>query len=292
VNDSLYELTSPDVQDALARSPTVVIPFGSVEQHGPHLPCGTDMMVAELIARSLAEQLNALYVPFSPYGITPIHSGYPGTISLRRETFEALLSDVCGELIQMGAERFVLVNWHEGNTPALNAVSTGLQAQRNARFYVAQACYVAQRIYRDRGGRLSHGGGIETLAILAHDAGLLRLDRVQDEMGDERVDEMRRGREVYGFVTDARELSKHGWYGNPSWATPELAETFAESVVAEIVTQLERFGIAGGREPSDRRFGKPGLSPATGESCSGPVQWRDRRGHQHARGAPGRRRQT
>jgi creatinine amidohydrolase len=246
VTHSLFQLTSPDVQNALARSPKVVLPFGSVEQHGPHLPCGTDTLVAEFIASSVAEKMNALYVPFSPYGVTPIHSGYPGTISLRRETFEALLSDVCGELIGMGAGTFVFVNWHEGNTSALNSVATALQARHEARFFVAQACYVAQRVYRDRGGQLSHGGGIETLAVMARAPELLRLDRVKDETGDERVDEMRRGREVYGFVTDARELSKQGWYGNPSWAKPELAESFRETVVSEIVAQLESFGITRG----------------------------------------------
>jgi creatinine amidohydrolase len=240
---SLHELASPDVRDVLDRSPTVVLPCGSIEQHGPHLPCGTDTIAAELIARSLAEKMKCLYVPFCPYGITPLHSGYPGTISLRRATFEALLSDVCEELIRMGAGTFVLVNWHEGNTSALNGVSTTLQAEHGARFFVAQASYVAQRVYRDEGGVLTHGGGIETVAIMAHDPGLLRLDRVKDEAGAEKVDEMRRGREVYGFVTDARELGDKGWYGNPSWATPELAEDFADSVVAAIVAQLEAFGI-------------------------------------------------
>ncbi|NIR41142.1 MAG: creatininase family protein, partial [Actinobacteria bacterium] len=80
---------------------------GSIEQHGPHLPCGTDTMAGELIGRALAERLGALYVPFGPYGVTPIHAGHPGTISLRRSTFEALLTDICDELIAMGIRRLV-----------------------------------------------------------------------------------------------------------------------------------------------------------------------------------------
>ncbi|MGH2694341.1 MAG: creatininase family protein [Actinomycetota bacterium] len=243
MNQSLYELPSPDVRDVLTASRTAVLPFGSIEQHGPHLPCGTDTMTAELIAKSLAERLDALYVPFCPYGITPIHSGYPGTVSLRRETFEALVSDVCKELIRMGAEKFLLVNWHEGNTSSLDAVATELQAEHGARFFVAQACYVAQRLYKDRGGTLSHGGGIETLGVMAYDAKLVKLDRARGEVaGAEKTDEMRRGREVYGFVTNAGELAEQGWYGDPSWASEELAEGFVKSVVDEIVAQLEAFG--------------------------------------------------
>ena len=245
---SIYELTSPDVEATLAASRTVVLPFGSIEQHGPHLPCGTDTIAAELIAKSLANRLNGLYVPFCPYGITPIHSGFPGTISLGRTTFEHLLTDVCRALIDMGAETFVLVNWHEGNTASLNAVATDLQAEQDARFYVAQACYVAQRIYEARGGTLTHGGGIETLAVMAHDARLVRQDRVEAGGGTTSapaVDEMRRGREVYGFVTDIRDVTEAGWYGDPSWATPELAETFEASIVDDIAAQLEQFMTQG-----------------------------------------------
>jgi creatinine amidohydrolase len=241
---SIHDLTSPDVDAVLARSRRVVLPFGSIEQHGPHLPCGTDTIAAELIAKSLAARLDALYVPFCPYGITPIHSGYPGTISLRRKTFESLLIDVCEELVAMGATTFVLVNWHEGNTASLNAVATDLQAKRDVRFYVAQACYVAQRIYEDRGGTLTHGGGIETLAVMAHDARLVKLDRTERDALDARVrevDAMRRGGEVYGFVTNIRDVTEKGWYGDPSWATEELAEEFDSSVVDAIVAQLEQF---------------------------------------------------
>jgi creatinine amidohydrolase len=241
---SIYDLPSPDVEATLATSRTVVLPFGSIEQHGPHLPCGTDTIAAQMIAKSLASRLNALYVPFSPYGITPIHSGLPGTISLARTTFESLLTDVCRALIGMGAETFILVNWHEGNTPSLNAVATDLQAEHAARFYVAQACYVAQRVYEDRGGALTHGGGIETLAVLAHDPRLIRRDRVDADTGtsrSEQVDQMRRGREVYGFVTDIRDITAEGWYGDPSWATPELAATFEATIVDAIIVQLEQF---------------------------------------------------
>ena len=241
---SIYDLTSTDVETTLSATRRAVLPFGSVEQHGPHLPCGTDTMAAELIAKSLADRLDALYAPFCPYGITPIHSGWPGTISLRRKTFEDLLTDVCQALIDMGAATFVFLNWHEGNTPSLNAVATDLQAAHDARFYVAQACYAAQRIYRDLGGKLTHGGGIETLAVLAHDARLVKREEVETGAGtarSEATDEMRRGHEVYGFVTNIREVTEHGWYGDPSWATEELAETFEESIAGDIAAQLDRF---------------------------------------------------
>ena len=56
---------------------------------------GTDTFAAELVAREIADRLDAVYAPFGPYGVTPIHAGHPGSVTLRRETFEALLTAVC-----------------------------------------------------------------------------------------------------------------------------------------------------------------------------------------------------
>jgi creatinine amidohydrolase len=245
---SVYDLTSPDVAAALERRPVAVLPFGSVEQHGPHLPCGTDTMAADMIARDLASRLGALHVPFCPYGVTPIHAGHPGTISLRRQTFEALLADVCTELIGMGATRLVFVNWHEVNTPSLNAVAIDLQDATEARVFVAQACYVAQRLYADDGGSLTHGGSIETMAALAYDGSLVKIDRAGRPTrppGAAEADAMRRSNEVYGFITDVAEIAEEGWYGDPSWATPERAATFPTRIVDEIAARLEEIGALG-----------------------------------------------
>ncbi|MPZ87665.1 MAG: creatininase family protein [Nitriliruptorales bacterium] len=258
---SIASLTSPDVAAVVRRSRMAVLPLGSIEQHGPHLPCGTDTMAAEAVAERLAGHLDALYVPFAPYGVTPIHAGHPGTISLSRETFESLLRDICSELHAMGVDTFVLVNWHEGNTPSLDAVATEVQDRTGATFVVAQACYVAQRIYRNEGGELTHGGGIETLAVMACDPGLLRLDRVAEPArppGAEALDAMRRSREVYGFVTDVTELAEEGWYGRPDWATADRAATFAERVAGEVLEQLKRVVAA-------RRRGTGDGSPRTGK---------------------------
>ena len=245
MNESLYDLTSPDVRERLAQVPIAVLPVGSVEQHGPHLPCGTDTMAADLVARDLARRIGALHAPFCAYGVTPIHAGHPGTVTLRRSTFEALLTDVCSELISMGARTLVLVNWHEINTASLDAIATDLQEDNDVRAFVAQACYVAQRIYADDGGSLTHGGSIETMAVMAHDPSLLRVDRAGDPTrppGAEEADAMRRSHEVYGFVTDVTEIAADGWYGDPTWATPERASTFPGAVTDELVAKLEAIG--------------------------------------------------
>jgi len=239
----LSTMTSPEAADAVARSRTAVIPLGSIEQHGPHLPNGTDTMAAELIARAVADRLGAVYAPFGPYGVTPIHAGHPGTVSLRRETFESLLHDICTELISMGVDTFVLVNWHEGNIASMNSVATDLQDRHGVTFVAAQACYVAQRLYREEGGELTHGGGIETLAVMALDLALAKVERAGEPTrppGAEAMDLMRRSHEVYGFITDVSELADAGWYGNPGWATPERAKAFVDTVADGVLERVEQ----------------------------------------------------
>ena len=237
------DLASPDVREVIARTPVAVLPIGSIEQHGPHLPCGTDTFAAELVALEIADRLGALYVPFGPYGVTPIHAGHPGTINLRRSTFEALLGDICRELIDMGIRTVLLVNWHEGNNASMDSVATELQDEYpEVTFVVSQACYVAQRIYAEDGGELTHGGGIETLAVMAYDPGLVRHERVDTPTRPDdafEMDEMRRSHETYGFITDVTALADDGWYGNPTWADEDRAKKFAEEVATASLERIQ-----------------------------------------------------
>lgn len=242
MTNNLARMTSPEAASAMARSRTVVLPIGSIEQHGPHLPNGTDTMAAELVAEEVAARLDAIYTPFCPYGVTPIHAGHPGSVTLRRETFEAVLQDVCTELIRAGAQTVILVNWHEGNIASMNAVATDLQDRYDVTFVAAQACYTAQRLYRPEGGELTHGGGIETLAVLAYDETLVQIDRVGEPTrpaGAFEMDEMRRSPEVYGYITDVTELADDGWYGNPHWADIDRSKDFTHVVASGVLAGIE-----------------------------------------------------
>lgn len=240
---SIYDLTSPEVDELIARSKTAIIPIGSVEQHGPHLPCGTDTIASEVVATALAAQLDALLVPFGPYGVTPIHAGHPGTINLRRSTFEALLTDICEDLVDMGVDRFVFVNWHEGNIASMDGVATDIQDRHPGVYVVtAHACYTAQRVYAASGGELTHGGGIEVLSVMAHDPGLVKVDRAGDATRPDHaiaLDAMRRSKEMYGYITDVTEIDEHGWYGNPRWATVDMAADFADTIAGEVAKKVE-----------------------------------------------------
>jgi creatinine amidohydrolase len=105
------------VEEYLARDDRVLLPVGSTEQHG-YLSLETDNILAERVSAEAAEPLGVLVLPVLPYGLTPAFAAYPGSPSLRFETYAALLRDLLDSLHGQGFRRFLLVNGHGGNVPA------------------------------------------------------------------------------------------------------------------------------------------------------------------------------
>lgn len=113
-------MSFPDVATALENGySTILIPCGAVEQHGPHLPLCMDADHAEALAEKLAKKLgHALIAPTIKLGCSAHHLAFPGTISLRAETFEAVCLDCCTSLARHGFKRILLFSGHIGNFPS------------------------------------------------------------------------------------------------------------------------------------------------------------------------------
>ena len=106
------------VEDYLARDDRIALPLGSTEQHA-FLSLATDNILAERVAAEAAEPLGVPVLPVLPYGLTPYFAvAYPGSPTLRLETFLAVIRDLLDSLYGQGFRRFLLVNGHGGNTPA------------------------------------------------------------------------------------------------------------------------------------------------------------------------------
>jgi creatinine amidohydrolase len=105
------------VEEYLSRDDRVVLPLGSTEQHG-YLSLETDNILAERVSAEAAQPLGVLVLPVLPYGLTPSFAAFPGSPSLRLETFAAVLRDLLDSLYGQGFRCFLLVNGHGGNLPA------------------------------------------------------------------------------------------------------------------------------------------------------------------------------
>ena len=115
----LGEMTNPEVEAFLRQSQTVIVPVGSTEQHGPHGPLLTDVLVPNEVARRAAPQVNAVVAPVINYGLSYPHKGFTGVVYLRIPTFMSLIEDVAVGLADIGFRRIVFLNGHYDNTYAI-----------------------------------------------------------------------------------------------------------------------------------------------------------------------------
>ena len=136
------ELSSPEIA-ALDRERTVlVLPLGSVEQHGRHMPLGTDTMLAHAVALAAAEKVPGVAVlPW--YGFSAHHMRFPGSITLRAETLIALCEDIVGSVVAHGFRRILIVNGHGGNAAVIDLLAATLGHRHYGRARIATLTYFA-----------------------------------------------------------------------------------------------------------------------------------------------------
>lgn len=110
------------VEDWLKNDDRCVLPLGCTEQHA-YLSLATDSILAERLSLEAAEPLGVPVFPVIAYGVTPMFTAYPGTVSLSMKTYMALLDDILTGLVQQGFSKILIVNGHGGNTPARTFVA-------------------------------------------------------------------------------------------------------------------------------------------------------------------------
>src|SRR6266536_3446463 len=126
------EMWRHELEEALRHDPVVIVPVGSVEQHGPHCPPDVDISIPFHLAVAAAQAVDDFPVLVAPpvsYGFTHYNLGFLGTITLSLETFIAMLCDICRSLKANGFERIVLVNGHGGNVAPQRAASVKLSEE-------------------------------------------------------------------------------------------------------------------------------------------------------------------
>ena len=208
-----------------------------MEQHGPHLPLGTDAFAAIALAKEAARKLNTVVVPLPLVGVSPYHLSWMGSLSFKPQTYLAVVEDICECLAQHGVEKLLFVNWHEGNSPTLRLAGSNLQQKFNFRVVVAEGHLITNHLFGER-APLTHAGGMETAAAMMYDPSLVNTSKATNPTPDEEGDqghEIFRQRLVYPILKDFREVAPTGWYGKPEEGTMELAAEYLEKVSNFIV---------------------------------------------------------
>ena len=236
----LANMTQPQAQEALGRG-TAVLVTGSIEQHGGHLPLGTDAFAALTIALRVGKRLDAPVLPLSPVGVAPYHLPWAGSLTISPNTLASLMLEVCDGLSSAGVQRVVVVNWHEGNSSAIRTAADRVQASLPLRLIVAEAHIITNGLFPDE-MEFTHAGSMETAAILAHDPSLVHLDaRFEGDSVDRATDghALFRRRDVFPVMKDFREVAVTGWYGSPGAITEERSREIIDAVADHIVASVE-----------------------------------------------------
>lgn len=129
----IQEMNWPEFDDRRKETKTVIIPTGAVEIYGPHLPMGSDTIVAEALALRIAEKTKAMVAPTIGMGDSSMLMDFPGTLTLRKSTYEAAMDDLCTCLIGYGFKNLMFINGHSGNVDMINYLARRYQKDHGVR---------------------------------------------------------------------------------------------------------------------------------------------------------------
>ena len=179
-------LNAAALRELAARDAIVIVPVGSTEQHGPHLPVQVDALLAGEVARRAASRtvekgVPAVVTPVIWTGLAEHHMSFGGTITLDFETFTAILRCVCQSVLRHGFRRVLMLNGHGGNIMALNVIVGELTRELSAPVATATYWQVAETEFRailEAQDNIRHAGEAETSMLLALKPELVDQDAI------------------------------------------------------------------------------------------------------------------
>lgn len=183
-----YEITSEEAKELICTVDFIVLPVGSIEQHSRHLPLGTDIIIAENVAKEVMirakdEKISLLVMPPVYYGYSDEHKEFPGTISIRGSVLIDYLYDICASLARQGAKRIFIINGHGGNMGVLDIVSKRIGTDFGIFvFYSSPYTSEMDKVLESDIGGIGHAGEFETSVMLHIRPDLVRANKMIKEI--------------------------------------------------------------------------------------------------------------
>ncbi|MFY9611522.1 MAG: creatininase family protein [Blastocatellia bacterium] len=241
---AFQDLTWKEAREAFKRGVVAILPIGSTEAHGPHLPLATDVIISVEMSRRAATKLNtrgieALVLPPIAYSVTDFSSDFPGTISIKRETAAALIRDICVSLYAQGARLIAIANSHlEPEHIASINEAIEIVKQKTGREVAfpdkRRRRWAATLTEEFRRGDC-HAGSYETSLVMTARPELVR-DEVRGELEPVPISIAEKINEGASTFTDAG--GAQAYFGDPRAASPEEGEASYEALSEMIVTAV------------------------------------------------------
>lgn len=251
----LQENNWKEVEELIKKSKGVaIIPIGSVEQHGLHLPVGTDTYVAMTLAEAAAVETNTLIVPPVWFGWSPHHMVLPGTITIRAEILVEYLFDIIKSMSEHGIKKFVLLNGHRiVNIIWMQLAAEKAQRELDVDVKIFDPAYMSKDLVRELGfGPIGHADEIESSHMLYRYENLVQMDKA--------IDNPIEAKELYSvdpayshdtlcYVPSSIKVAKEhaeksgGITGQPTKSSIEKGKTYHDHLVknlVKVITELQK----------------------------------------------------
>src|SRR6476646_4706748 len=243
------EFTWPEIRDAVAENRVAVLPVGTVEQHGPHLPLVTDVLTATEMSRMAVERMprEAVLLPPVYYSFNEHHMDFPGTIAVEGPTIVNYVTDIGKSLAHHGFRKILLVNGHGSNVPFLDIAARNITNHSDAICAMASWWSLIPRDLlkelreSEFPGGMAHGCELETSVLLYLRGDLVQMDKAERDMPVQRSEyfywDLQSPSPVF-FQEFFSRYSRTGTLGDPTKASMEKGERFVDSVVERLVALI------------------------------------------------------
>ena len=270
------ELTWPEMREAIKSQPVVLLPFGTVEDHGPHLPLNVDNVIVEAICLETARRApgELLVMPTVAYGLDEHHMDFPGTVTVDMQTLLAFVADVAMSPARHGFGHVLIVNGHGSNASIAELAARRVVLQTgivcgamspNAAIDPTLSEPTLSEMRRSGPGGVAHAGEYETAMMLHLRPDLVQMDKAVREMGQIKLEYFNWDHpepSVLSWQDWWSRMSESGICGDPTVATAEFGRALFETTVENFVRFVREFRAIPVRPRRDLHTG--GAVPQSG----------------------------
>lgn len=231
----VFGMSERDFGMTLKKVRRAIIPVGSLEQHGMHLPVSTDSLIAEYIARIVADQVGAFVLPVISYGVSFEHKPM-FNVSLHNSTLSTMLCDACISLAENGIKEIIILNGHHGNMGAVQYIAQELHSKlpKVARVHTLHYWHMMK-------SEFDHAGEVETSLVLAIAPELVRMD-----LAVPNSKKLSKSKAAYSSITNAPgsfpKVTGNGVWGDPRKATAAKGEKLIQEITSGLVKTIRELG--------------------------------------------------
>lgn len=237
MSTAIYKISDLDFRNYITKTWRAIVPVGSLEQHGAHLPVSTDSLITEYIAMAVAEKIPSFILPVISYGVSYEHKPR-FNLSLRNCTLSNMIHDVCISLVENGIKNIILLNGHHGNVGVLQYIGQNLHRKvpNDTKIYTINYWHLMQSDF-------DHAGNVETSLVLAIAPDLVRMEKAKPNSK-----KLSKSKVSYSSITNNPgsfiKITGNGVWGDPRNATPQKGRKLLDEIVknlAKIILELEKY---------------------------------------------------